>query len=66
MAGAQVQAPPGHPGQPAVLIACAYASQPVSIDAPDPDLQARVAPGAAGRSSVLRLPAYDYERARGG
>lgn len=33
-----IQAPPGHPGQPAVLLACGLLNQQVTIDAPDPDL----------------------------
>ncbi|KAG2438857.1 hypothetical protein HXX76_005397 [Chlamydomonas incerta] len=35
-----IQAPPGHPGQPAALIAAALLEQPLTIDAPDPDLAA--------------------------
>eukprot|EP00198_Chlamydomonas_reinhardtii_P003536 XP_001692872.1 predicted protein [Chlamydomonas reinhardtii] len=37
-----IQAPPGHPGQPAALIAAAFLEQPLTIDAPDPDLTAPV------------------------
>lgn len=38
---ASFQASPGHPGQEAVLIACAYLDTPLKIEAPDADLKVR-------------------------
>lgn len=45
---AAFQASPGHPGQEAVLIACAYLSVPLKIEAPDVDLKV----GAVGMNLV--------------
>lgn len=41
MSPASFQGPPGHPGQEAVLIACAYLDTPLKIEAPDADLKVR-------------------------
>ncbi|KAG2489910.1 hypothetical protein HYH03_011547 [Edaphochlamys debaryana] len=56
-----IQAPPGHPGQPAALIACAFVGQAVTIDAPDPDLTGPVLKTGDhtchGTSEILRYVA---------
>ncbi|EFJ48076.1 hypothetical protein VOLCADRAFT_117679 [Volvox carteri f. nagariensis] len=56
-----IQAPPGHPGQPAVLIACAFLDKPLTMDAPDPDLQAPILKAedhtAHGTADILRYVA---------
>ncbi|GIL56694.1 hypothetical protein Vafri_11999 [Volvox africanus] len=56
-----IQAPPGHPGQPAALIACAFLDKQLTIDAPDPDLPGPVLKTADhtahGTSDILRFVA---------
>ncbi|GFR43813.1 hypothetical protein Agub_g4939 [Astrephomene gubernaculifera] len=59
-----IQAPPGHPGQPAVLVACAFLEQQVTIEAPDADLQAPVLKAGEhsvhGTSEILRYVASQH------
>ncbi|KXZ51349.1 hypothetical protein GPECTOR_13g837 [Gonium pectorale] len=62
-----IQAPPGHPGQPAALIAYGFLEQQLTIDAPDPDLPAPVLKAgehtAHGTTDILR---HGADRGSGG